>query len=99
MESVWIKENRIGIFAIDHHFIKDDEEFVRALMQHVIIVRAESMYSRDAIEYVGYSDLFEPVRPGVSAPNYRMISKIIEQNGETGEKKYEKKYEMKAEKI
>jgi len=89
MESVWIKENRIGIFAIDHHFIKDDEEFVRALMRHVIIVRAESMYSQDAIEYVGYSDLFEPISPKYRAPNYRILSKIIEQNEETGEKKCE----------
>lgn len=66
---------KLGKFEISHELIKDENlsGMIKRVMAKVIILQAESLYYRNAIEYVGISDLFEEVREGHEIPCYNII--------------------------
>lgn len=61
---------RIGRFRISHTLLRGHQRDVLAALQRVLIVRAESRWDLDCIEYSGVSDDFEPVPNGIQAPYY-----------------------------
>ena len=63
-------KKRIGQFFIPRQAIFNNQDDVLAIMQHVIVVRAEMHLNRDGVEYVGYSDLFDEIEEGLVAPHY-----------------------------
>ena len=65
--------NKIGRFTIDHEHIDGNPEIVRAIMGTLIVVRAESLFATQCIEYVALCDDFEDTNPGVMPPFYDVV--------------------------
>lgn len=63
---------RIGRFKISHDLIWQDWRNLLALFAQVVVVRAESRFLWNQIEYEGYSDLFDETPEGCCAPEYRI---------------------------
>lgn len=62
---------RRGRFIISHALLCDDNwRSILPAMKDVLIVRAESRYDSQTIEYIGMSDKFEEVDDGQEAPMY-----------------------------
>lgn len=57
---------RVSLLALEYML----SEAVLSAMSNFLIVRAETLYHMNAIEYVAYSDLFEPVEEGCEPPLY-----------------------------
>lgn len=66
-------KNRVGRFEISMELIEKAPQDVMAVMQNVIIVRAESMFIKDAITYDAYSPLFETVEDCSEVPTYEFV--------------------------
>lgn len=62
--------NRRGRFRISHDVLRRDYRAAMAALEDVLVVRAESLFGSDCIEYVGYCPSFEPVERGAEAPFY-----------------------------
>ncbi len=61
---------RGGRFSLDMGFMHQNPEAVQKIMAHVIVVRAESYYLYNAIEYMAVSDLFDVLSMGACCPWY-----------------------------
>ena len=61
---------RLGQFFIPSHVVRHQPQQALAILRGVLIVRAEQMYVRDAIEYIGVADHFSEVPDGDTAPFY-----------------------------
>lgn len=61
---------RVGIFYVDRELIKSSPESARALLKDMLIVRAELIFTRDAVEYVAYCPHFEPTNDQLQTPLY-----------------------------
>lgn len=46
---------------------------IQLIMGKVIIIRAESLFDREEIEYLAYSELFDEIKEGTVAPTYAII--------------------------
>ena len=69
-----VMQNRIGKFRItDALFEISLGEIMKTIFPRVFITRAEHLYDRREMEYVGYCDLFEPNDFGSRAPEYQFI--------------------------
>ncbi len=66
---------RIGKFEIDTEYIEnsDKRERLYKLFSYMIVLRAESLLYRNAIEYVAISPLFEARPLGEVTPEYTII--------------------------
>ncbi len=66
---------RIGKFAIDTSYIEDSSkrECLYKLFSYMIVLRAECLLYRNAIEYVAISPLFDPRKRGEIIPIYEII--------------------------
>ena len=65
-------QNRIGKFSISDALIEQSlGEIMKTIFTRVFITRAEHLYNRREIEYVGYCDLFVPNKAGCRAPEYQ----------------------------
>ncbi len=69
-EPTIVSENRYGKFSILHEFLDSADPVIRALMNRILITKAESHYQSKSIRYEGYSDLFDKVSPVAEAPEY-----------------------------
>lgn len=67
------KDRRIGIFIIGLEMIDDDPDGCISVLNGCIVVRAETLYHMNAIEYVAYHESFKPVRVGVEVPKYMAV--------------------------
>lgn len=65
-----MNEQRIGKFRISHALLDNNWQKLLPIMATVVIVRAESLYERKCVEYVGYSMQFDLVQEGVKTPEY-----------------------------
>ena len=63
-------DRRHGKFRICDQMIRCDPAEVMDLMGHVVVLRAEMVYTSNAIEYEAWSPLFEPVPEGCIIPRY-----------------------------
>jgi hypothetical protein len=67
-------QNRVGRFRLPQTWIRDHRfGDLLAALDGCIVVRAESLWHCDAIDYVALHADFEPVRPGHEAPQYMAI--------------------------
>lgn len=64
-------ENRIGRFKLDHSLLKRWEDQLH-IMGNFVVVRAESWYSLQAIDYIAFSPLFEVWPEDQPAPEYEL---------------------------
>lgn len=63
-------KRRIGRFQISHVTFAHDWHAVLPLMAKVAILRAESLYHLDAIEYLALCDEFEEIEVTIIPPLY-----------------------------
>ncbi|MCF8009253.1 MAG: hypothetical protein K9K32_05760 [Halanaerobiales bacterium] len=68
-----VKENRVGKFYIDTDMLEEEPNNVRKVLSEVLIARAECIYHKGQIEYVGYSKHFESVESIIDIPVYDVI--------------------------
>lgn len=64
------EHKRLGRFAVPFEFLDRADPFARAIMDNVLVLRAEALYGSREISYVAYSDMFEEVQLGVKIPDY-----------------------------
>jgi hypothetical protein len=77
-----IEQHRIGRFSISHHALRySTGEQLCSLFGNFIVMRAESMFVSDSIEYLAYSALFEPCDYGDIPPEYTL--KITQETDDT----------------
>jgi hypothetical protein len=65
-----MKDRRIGRFWIDRYAIDERPHQVRAMLQDVIVLRAECLAHADAIEYDGIHPSFDAISRGEMVPKY-----------------------------
>ena len=65
----------MGKFEIGIPSIEDPEKraYLFKLFSYMIVLRAEALLYREAIEYAAISPLFEPVRQGEMIPEYDIL--------------------------
>lgn len=73
---------RMGRFAISHDSIKSGVDGLLEIFGKVIVLRAESIYHTQAIEYIAISPLFDVVEPELDPPSYKFIVTDAEIDGE-----------------
>ena len=62
-----------GIFEIGSWTIRERPEEAMVFLSQVLVVRAEQMWFKDAIEYHALSTLFRQLEPGECAPRYNIV--------------------------
>ena len=83
-----IEENRVGKFYIANDLIEKNPKLITNILHGIVIVRAESKFARDQVEYVGYSKEFKKVGEGLNPPEYEVI--IDKTNGDCNIISFEK---------
>jgi hypothetical protein len=63
-------KNRVGKFEVEREVIDDYPEVVMQIMGQVIVLRAEFLLHKNAIEYIARSPHFEEGPEGMEAPSY-----------------------------
>lgn len=65
---------RLGRFYITHDLLKQEPEAIREhVLAKMVIVRAELLWERNAIEYVAMSELFDLLPWYHTAPEYGIV--------------------------
>ena len=72
-------DHRRGRFKLHHDLIKDDPGLILKMMAMMIVVRAESLFCEDTIEYHAMSRLFEKVEKGQLIPEYSLEAHTCEE--------------------
>lgn len=65
-----VEERRLGRFNVPRIYIAKFPEDVMEVLSKCLIVRAETLYHADAIEYIAFSEMFEPCEDGCEPPMY-----------------------------
>lgn len=66
-----VADRHLGRFRVDFDIIERTPHYViNSAMSNFLIARAESLYHMNAIEYMAYSELFEPTDPACEPPFY-----------------------------
>jgi hypothetical protein len=75
--------NRFGVFEITRYFIEEQPESVVDMFSKLkmIVVRAEMLYHKNAIEYTAMSPFFEKLEMGYVTPFYK-IEVVAKEDGE-----------------
>jgi hypothetical protein len=70
------KQRKVGIFKISHRLIEDyPDEIIETFRRlGILVIRAESMYYNDCIEYMAYSVFFRSIPQNEIPPRYEIIS-------------------------
>ena len=68
----------MGIFRIPERIIRDWPLFARSILEDKLIVRAESKFAYDAIEYIAYCEGFEETHNCVEPPYYDLQFVYVE---------------------
>jgi hypothetical protein len=70
-----LKDERIGKFEIGADYIEEPAKRASLfkLSSYMILLRAESMFYKNAIEYVAISPLFEVWHEGEIVPEYEIL--------------------------
>jgi hypothetical protein len=71
---------RVGKFALSRAFVESNPDVAMTIMGMCIIVRGETIYYSDMIEYVAISPFFELLDPGKLVPEYSVLQKEIDGN-------------------
>jgi hypothetical protein len=70
-------DDRVGIFTIPGRTIKDYPKLAIELLSGCIVVRAEGMFHKDAIQYIAYHERFDVVEDGGEVPEYEITIKDL----------------------
>lgn len=70
---------RVGRFTIDAWLVDHRPDDCIAMFAGVMVVRAEWMASKDAIEYVAYSPAFDEIAVGAEPPWYLGIIEVVDE--------------------
>jgi hypothetical protein len=68
-----MRDTRIGKFSIPLDQINDTPKVALAILAGCIVVRAESMWHSNQIEYIAVNDAFDVVPVGNVPPRYDVI--------------------------
>jgi hypothetical protein len=71
------ENRRVGRFEISRKLIEDRPDIIRTIMGRCIVIRCETIYYTDAIEYTALSPDFDEVPEGRTIPRY-----VIEVSGD-----------------
>ena len=82
-----VRENRCGSFDIDQWFLEEEPYIVLKVMTKVIIIETKSHYRTRSIEYIGYSNEFEPCEDNMVTPHYNIR---VNRDGESDKISFEK---------
>lgn len=61
---------RVGKFEIDNRLLRENKKAALAILTGCVVVRAEAMFHKDAVEYIAYGEHFEPNDPRCVVPRY-----------------------------
>ena len=61
---------RRGWFCVSKALLDLPSIDLMSFMSNFLIVRAEFLYDKDAIEYIAVSELFDPIEDGFETPEY-----------------------------
>ena len=73
-----VHARRLGIITIAMDLIRDHPDAMRRALNNMLIVDAKSNFAYNTIEYMGYSEHFEPIDEGAMAPHYTVEVKVDE---------------------
>lgn len=71
---------RRGRFTFEESWIKTEPRHLLAVMSQCIVVRAESLWAEDKIEYTALSKYFDPLGLGSEIPMYNWIIDVNNTN-------------------
>ena len=66
-----VRENRIGRFSISRRLLLTSKRLC-ALFGTMIVVRADSDFYRDSVDYIAYSAIFPAIEHGAEPPKYHI---------------------------
>jgi hypothetical protein len=91
-----VSRKRIGKFWISLNLINENHDEIVSMFHElsIIIVRAEVICSRDAIEYVGVSPNFKEIEPQFVLPEYTLLVHHNHHDGKTDISYSVKEYEL-----
>jgi hypothetical protein len=69
---MWFKDKRIGKFELEAEVIEDNPDAVQAVLGSCIVVTAQMMIQKRAIEYYAICNQFSEVEQGMEPPTYDM---------------------------
>ena len=61
---------RYGTFRIPLHTLKNNIEAALRVLEGIVVIRAESLYHMDSVEYIGISKHFRDLEVGSIPPFY-----------------------------
>lgn len=65
---------RCGRFSVNRYMLATHpDEMLEYVFSRLVIVRAECMFSADAVEYTAYCEDFDLVQPGDLSPLYEVL--------------------------
>lgn len=70
-------KKRTGSFQISHELLLKHPDIAMKIFAKCIIVRAESLFINNSIEYNAYSPLFDEVDDGVISPEYLWVAEKL----------------------
>jgi hypothetical protein len=73
---------RLGRFIVGHATLHHDWRSLLPLMAQVVILRAESLYHLDGIEYLALAEAFDEIEMSEQPPLYDVACRYNEQNKE-----------------
>ena len=68
-----MRTRRIGKFRVAGMFLQPDNDCAKRLFAKVIVMDVVRHWELDAVDYIGYSDEFDPIPEGERASVYDVI--------------------------
>jgi len=65
-----VTENRIGKFELPRADFRRSLADIKNILNKCVVVRCESMFHKDCLEYIAYSEYFESVEENGPIPFY-----------------------------
>jgi len=66
----FVEKNRVGRFRISNELLRTSPYKVKLIMSKVVVVRCDSLFYMNALEYVAYSPLFDIIEEGYVPQDY-----------------------------
>ncbi len=66
-------DRRIGIFNIPQEIVSNNIDLAKEILEGVVVVKAEFLFHKDCIEYIGISEKFKETDKGSIPPNYNLV--------------------------
>jgi len=70
-----VEERRLGRTEIDNRFVYEHPEEVIEALKGMLIVKAETLFHKAVIEYIGYHPQFKKIAQNNEPPKYNVVMK------------------------